>query len=76
MNNGLASDRYHSTYENLGLGSGLVFQDGLATEIIWSKANENSPLILKNKDGTPIKLNRGQTWIVAVGNTTGSVTWQ
>lgn len=76
MNNGLASDRYHSIYENLGSGSGLVFQDGLATEIIWSKVNENSPLTLKNKDGTPIKLNRGQTWIVAVGNTTGSVTWQ
>ena len=54
----------------------MVFQDGLATEIIWSKANESSPLILKNKDGTHTKLNRGQTWIVAVGNTTGSVTWQ
>lgn len=76
MDNGLASDRYYSFYNNIGAGKGVVFQDGTATEINWEKANEGSPLIIKTNEGKNFEFNKGQTWFAIVGNSTGSVSWQ
>lgn len=76
MENKLAADRYHNTYRNIGSGVAIVFQDGVAQEIKWVKSSEDSPLILQNNDGSNFKINRGQSWIVAVGNSTGSIGWQ
>ena len=76
MENRLAADRYHNTYGNIGSGAAIIFQDGTAQEVKWIKLSENSPLILQNNDGSNFKINRGQSWIVAVGNSTGSVGWQ
>ena len=76
MENRLAADRYHNTYGNIGSGGATIFQDGVAQEGKWVKSSENSPLILQNNDGSNFKINRGQSWIVAVGNSTGSIGWQ
>ena len=76
MENKLAADRYHNTYRNIGSGEAIVFQDGVAQEVKWVKSSEGSPLILQNNDGSNFKINRGQSWIVAVGNSTGSIGWQ
>ena len=76
MENKLAADRYHNTYRNIGSGEAIVFQDGVAQEAKWVKSSEGSPLILQNNDGSNFKINRGQSWIVAVGNSTGSIGWQ
>lgn len=74
MNRG--ADGYHNFYSTIGSGSGVIFKDGVAEEIIWEKSSENANLILKNQNGQQIKLNRGQTWIVAVPNSGGSISWQ
>ena len=76
MENRLATDRYHNVYGNIGSGVAIVFQDGVAQEAKWVKSSERSPLILQNNDGSNFKINRGQSWIVAVGNSTGSIGWQ
>ena len=76
MENRLATDRYHNVYGNIGSGVAIVFQDGVAQEVKWVKSSESSPLILQNNDGSHFKINRGQSWIVAVGNSTGSIGWQ
>lgn len=76
MENKLAVDRYHNTYRNIGSGVAIVFQDGVVQEVKWVKSSEDSPLILQNNDGSNFKINRGQSWIVAVGNSTGSIGWQ
>lgn len=76
MENKLAVDRYHNTYRNIGSGVAIVFQDGVVQEVKWVKSSEGSPLILQNNDGSNFKINRGQSWIVAVGNSTGSIGWQ
>ena len=47
-------------------GKGILFQDGKAAEITWSKANRNAKTIYLDSLGKEIKLNRGQTWIEIV----------
>ena len=76
MKNSLAPDRYHNVYETIGSGTAIIFQDGTVQELKWVKSSEKSPLFLQNSDGSNFKLNRGQSWITAVGNSTGLVGWQ
>ena len=73
---GRGGDGYHNVYSTIGSGSGVVFRDGVAEEIIWEKSSENVNLTLKNQNGQQIKLNRGQTWIVAVPISGGAISWQ
>lgn len=69
-------DGYHNVYSTIGSGTAVAFLDGAAHEISWEKASESSPLILKGGDGKNFQLNRGQTWLVAVPNSSGSIAWQ
>lgn len=69
-------DGYRENITTTGSGKAYVFQNGTATEVTWSKAGRTDPLKLTNTDGTEVALNRGQTWITAVPNGTGRVTWQ
>lgn len=72
----LASDGLHNHYSTIGSGSGMVFQDGVAEEVVWEKLNEFSPLTLKKPNGEKLNLNRGQTWITAIPSSSGSVSWK
>jgi len=44
-------------------GKGVFFQDGIATEITWTKDSRTARTAYKDLQGKEIKFNRGQTWI-------------
>lgn len=66
-----SSDAYYTDYSDVGSGAAYVFQDGIVTIGTWQKTSQTSQLTFTNTDGTPIKLNAGQTWITAIGSTSG-----
>ncbi|HEY4160745.1 MAG TPA: DUF3048 domain-containing protein [Candidatus Saccharimonadales bacterium] len=61
-----ASNAYYSNYNVLGTGTAYVFQNGGVTIGQWHKADNASQLTFTDASGTPIPLNRGQTWISTV----------
>ncbi|MDR1032508.1 MAG: DUF3048 domain-containing protein [Candidatus Nomurabacteria bacterium] len=69
-------DGNRESIETSGSGTAYIFQNGTVTECTWSKANRESQIEFKDADGKAIKLNRGQTWITAVPNSGGGVSWQ
>ena len=75
INNGRASDGYHTNYQTIGSGEAIVFQEGKAMAVEWHKDSENSPLYFK-KDGKNFEFISGQKWIVAIGNYDGNMSWQ
>ena len=64
-----ASGAYYTNYSDIGTGVAYIFQDGTVTTGNWSKTAISSQITFTNADGSPIKLNAGQTWITAVGKT-------
>ena len=64
-----ATGAYYTDYSDVGSGVVYIFQDGTVTTGNWNKSSISSQLTFTNADGTPIKLNAGQTWITAVGKT-------
>ena len=68
-------DGYREDIETTGTGTAYVFQNGAVTECTWRKVDRASPLELIDIDGNPISLNRGQTWIGAIPNGAGNVSW-
>ena len=72
----LESDGYHNQIQTLGQGEAVFFIDGKVINGFWSKNSENSPLVFKDSNEKLIKFNRGQTWISAVPNHSGSVSWE
>lgn len=69
-------DGWRESITTVGNGEATIFQNGVATAATWSKGARNEQIKFTNADGKEIKLNRGQTWIAAVPNGTGSVSWQ
>ncbi len=67
----VADDGYdagqHLLYTNKGVGTGLLFQDGIATAIKWNKKTRLDRTIFTDaKTGKEVELNRGQIWIQTV----------
>ena len=69
-------DGYRESIQTTGSGEAIVFQNGIATTATWHKASRASSIIFTGSDGKEIPLARGQTWIAAVPNGSGSVSWQ
>lgn len=69
-------DGYRESINTVGSGPATIFQNGTVTEGTWRKTDRGAPLELLNSNGEPISLVRGQTWISAIPNGRGSVTWQ
>jgi len=63
-----ASGAYYTDYSDIGTGAAFVFQDGTVTQGVWSKSSQTSQIQFNTASGSPIKLNAGQTWITALGN--------
>lgn len=70
-------DGYREQITTIGSGSAVLFQNGIAEEVTWHKANRASPLIITDSEGKDVPLVRGQTWIAAVPTSGGgSISWQ
>lgn len=69
-------DGYRESVTTTGSGGAVIFQNGTAIESTWHKADRGAPLTFTDAAGKDIPLIRGQTWILAVPNGSGSVSWQ
>ncbi len=63
---GLADSQGHLDIKTVGSGDALIFQDGVETNATWSKADQKAALTFKDVNGADVKLNTGQTWIIAL----------
>ena len=69
-------DGYRESITTTGSGEATIFQNGTAQNVTWQKPNRASQIQFIGSDGKEVKLNRGQTWITAVPNGSGSIAWQ
>ncbi len=69
-------DGWRESITTTGSGDATVFQNGIATAAKWSKGSRTEQIKFTDTEGKEIKLNRGQTWIAAVPNGSGSVSWE
>jgi hypothetical protein len=69
-------DGYRESIATIGSGGAVIFQNGTATEATWHKADRMAPLTFTDANGKDIPLVRGQTWISAVPNGSGAISWQ
>lgn len=47
-------------------GKGVFFQDGIATEMTWTKTSRATRTVYKDLQSKEIQFNRGQTWVEVV----------
>ncbi|MFV0485222.1 MAG: DUF3048 domain-containing protein [Candidatus Saccharimonadales bacterium] len=66
----------YANYTTTGTGTAYIFQNGTVVEGKWTRASVDSELALEDANGNTVLLNRGQTWITAIPNNTGSVSWE
>lgn len=71
----IMEDGYRESIATNSSGKAVVFQNGTATEATWRKQDRTSPLEIVTADGTPLALNRGQTWIAAFPSGRGAAGW-
>lgn len=69
-------DGYREDIKTTGSGEAVIFQNGTAKKAVWHKPSRKAQLSFTDKKGKAIPLVRGQTWIAAIPNNSGSVTWQ
>lgn len=70
-------DGYRQSITTVGSGQAVIFQDGVAQEVTWTKPSREGQITFTDAAGAPVPLARGQTWITAVPeNKGGTVTWQ
>lgn len=65
----------HEDIQTISTGRAVIFQNGTAIEATWAKTSETNNITFTNASGSDIPLVRGQTWIAAVPNGNGNVTW-
>ena len=65
-----SQDGIYSVYKTTGSGAIMVFQDGIVSEGSWSRATSADQYTFTDKNGQPMLLNAGQTWVTAVESTT------
>lgn len=63
-----SSDNYYLDLKNTGTGEGYYITDGLAVPITWNKKDRQSKTIYKYLDGTEIKVNDGNTYVMLQSN--------
>lgn len=61
--------------DTLGHNQAYIFQDGTVTEGFWRKTETFKQMEFYDKNGLPIRLNGGQTWITVIAPHR-QVTWQ
>lgn len=68
-------DGYRQSITTTGSGEAFIFQNGTVIEATWTKPSRASQIVFRDKAGKDIPLVRGQTWIAAIPNGHGSVSW-
>lgn len=68
-------DGYRESINTIGSGKATIFQNGIVIEGVWNKTAKTSQITFTDANGNDIPLVRGQTWLTAVPNGKGSVTW-
>lgn len=68
-------DGWRENIVTTGSGEAYVFQNGVVQAVTWKKDAKTSPLQLIDAAGASVTLDRGQTWITAIPNDTGAVSW-
>ena len=69
-------DGYRESISTIGSGKATIFQNGIAIDATWQKTSKLSQITFTDIAGKDIPLVRGQTWIAAVPNDGGDVTWK
>ncbi|HZJ34963.1 MAG TPA: DUF3048 domain-containing protein [Candidatus Angelobacter sp.] len=69
-------DGYREAITTIGSGAATIFQNGIATNVTWTKASKLGQITFTDAVGVDVPLVRGQTWIIAIPNGSGDVTWQ
>lgn len=69
-------DGYRENIATTGSGNVVIFQNGHAISGTWSKDSVAAQLKFTDANGQPIALARGTTWVSAIPNSGGDVTWQ
>jgi len=69
-------DGYRESITTTGSGKATIFQNGHAIDATWTKADRAGQLKFTDANGNPVALARGTTWISAIPNGSGNVTWQ
>ncbi len=70
-------DGYREKITTIGSGPATIFQNGVAQAVTWTKTAKTSQITFADATtGADVPLVRGQTWIAAVKNNGGNVTWQ
>ncbi len=72
----LYDDGGHSEITTIGEGKVTIFQNGIVTVGTWHKTSKTSQITFTDEAGKDIPLVRGQTWITALPNIGGSLSWQ
>lgn len=57
----------YTTYQTIGSGQAVIFQDGIAIDATWRKDSAGANFTFKDAAGADVTLNPGQTWLSVVG---------
>ena len=71
-----ASDNYHEVITTTGTGEAYIFQNGTAIKGTWRKNTRAEQIKFYDEAGNEIKLIPGQTWLSAIPDTYGSVSYE
>jgi hypothetical protein len=69
-------DGWREKITTIGTGKAVIFQNGTATNVTWHKKSQASQITFTDSKGNDVPLVRGQTWIAAIPNDGGGVTWK
>lgn len=69
-------DGYHEDITTTGSGKVHIFQNGTVFEGTWHKANRESQISFKTTTGEEIKLKPGRTWISAIPDSYGKLSYE
>lgn len=56
-------EHLHNLYEVIGTGKGVLFQNGIKTDITWTKSSRQARTVFKNTSGKEVNFVPGPIWI-------------
>jgi hypothetical protein len=72
----IMEDGYRENIKTIGSGKATIFQNGIVQTVTWTKKDKNSQITFTDAEGKDVPLVRGQTWIAAIPNSGGGVSWK